>query len=140
MGAFSTPTEPTSFILPDFHSYCTFPLDYHPQGDAVAHESVTWIDTNCPDLNHKQRAALYGLQAGELTAYCYPNCTAERLRVVSDYLNYLFHLDNISDGMMTRETDVLANAVMNAIWFPDAYKPTKDQPAEEITVAKLARE
>lgn len=144
MGACSVATEPTSFILPDLVSHCQFPLIYHPQGDTVAHESVTWLDTNCPDLNPKQRRALHGLQAGELTAYCYPTCTSERLRVVSDFMNYLFHLDNISDGMMTRETDVLADAVMNALWFPENYKPTqtpgKVQPAEEINAAKLARE
>jgi alpha-muurolene/germacrene-A/gamma-muurolene synthase len=136
--------EPTSFILPDLVSHCQFPLVYHPQGDAIAQESVTWLDTNCPDLNPKQRRALRGLQAGELTAYCYPHCTPERLRVVSDFMNYLFHLDNISDGMMTRETDVLADAVMNALWFPEKYMPTqtpgKEQPAEEINPAKLARE
>jgi alpha-muurolene/germacrene-A/gamma-muurolene synthase len=59
-------------------------------------------------------------------------------------MNYLFHLDNISDGMMTRETDVLADAVMNALWFPEKYMPTqtpgKEQPVEEINAAKLARE
>jgi hypothetical protein len=135
---------PTHFILPDLVSHCTFPLTYHPQGDAVALESVNWLDSSCPDLNARQRRALRGLQAGELTAYCYPTCTAERLRVVSDFMNYLFHLDNISDGMMTRETDVLADAVMNALWFPESYRPTsapgKEQAAEEMNAGKLARD
>ncbi|KAL0946496.1 hypothetical protein HGRIS_012714 [Hohenbuehelia grisea] len=141
----STPKEaPTSFILPDLVSHCTFPLIYHPQGDEVALESVTWLDTSCPDLNEKQRKALWGLQAGELTAFCYPTCTAERLRVVSDFMNYLFHLDNISDGMMTRETDVLADSVMNALWFPEQYAPTsapgKEQPEKELNAGQLARD
>ncbi|KAG6817797.1 Alpha-muurolene synthase [Tephrocybe sp. NHM501043] len=59
-------------------------------------------------------------------------------------MNYLFHLDNISDGMMTRETDVLSNVVMNALWFSDRYMPTKragnEQPAEELNPGKLARD
>ena len=42
--------------------------------------------------------------------------------------------------MMTRETDVLADSVMNALWFSDRYMPTKDQPKEEINAGKLARE
>ena len=84
--------KPTSFILPDLVSHCHFPLIYHPNGDAIAHESVTWLDGSCPDLTPKQRRALRGLQAGELTAYCYPTCSSERLRVVSDFMNYLFHL------------------------------------------------
>jgi hypothetical protein len=139
-----TVEEDTHFILPDLVSHCKFPLVYHPQGDEIANQSVTWLDTNCPDLNPKQRQALYGLQAGELTAFCYPYCTPERLRIVSDFMNYLFHLDNISDGMMTKDTDLLSDAVMNALWHSDRYMPTstpgKEQPADEINAGKLARE
>lgn len=136
--------KPKTFRLPDLVSHCKFPLTYHPQGDAVAHQSVTWLASSCPDLTARQRRALHGLQAGELTAYCYPTASAERLRVVSDFMNYLFHLDNISDGMMTRDTDVLADVVMNGLWFPEMYRPThtagKEQPAEEMNAGKLARE
>lgn len=171
MGAFvaNSSTPPTSFILPDLVSHCTFKLSYHVNGDEIAQQSVDWLDSNCPDLNAKQRKALRGLQAGELTAYCYHCTTPERLRVVSDFMNYLFHLyvyycvprddrvvrltrvsflcdrrDNISDGMMTRETDVLSDVVMNALWFSDKYVPTKlagkEQPDEELNPGKLARE
>lgn len=132
--------KPTSFILPDLVSHCKFKLSYHPNGDEVARHSVEWLDTNCPDLNAKQRRALRGLQAGELTAYCYHTTTSERLRVVSDFMNYLFHLDNISDGMMTRETDVLADVVMNALWYSDRYMPTNEQTSEELNPGKLARD
>lgn len=83
---------PDHFILPDLVSHCTFPLVYHRKGDAVAKESVRWLDANCPVLNNKRRRALYGLQAGELTAFCYNTAEKKRLRVVSDFMNYLFHL------------------------------------------------
>jgi hypothetical protein len=136
--------QSTSFIIPDLVSHCTFPLSYNVHGDEIAKQSVEWLDSNCPDLNAKQRRALRGLQAGELTAYCYHTASAERLRVVSDFMNYLFHLDNISDGMMTRETDVLADVVMNALWFTDKYMPTnsvgKEQPKAELNPGKLARD
>jgi len=56
----------------------------------------------------------------------------------------LYYRDNISDGMMTRETDVLADAVMNALWFTDKYMPTthlgKEQPKAELNPGKLARD
>jgi len=46
--------------------------------------------------------------------------------------------------MMTRETDVLANVVMNAVWFTEKYMPTKvsggEQADEELYPGKLARE
>ncbi|TBU35420.1 terpenoid synthase [Dichomitus squalens] len=139
-----TTPVPDHFILPDLVSHCSFPLAYHPHGDAVAAESVRWLDEGCPELSPKARKALYGLQAGELTAYCYPFCSTERLRVVSDFMNYLFHLDNVSDGMMRKGTEELADCVMNALWFPDRYMPTtcegKDQPIEEVSAGKLARD
>lgn len=81
-----------TFIIPDLVSHCKFPLTYNVHGDEVAKESLHWLISNCPDLNDKQRRALCGLQAGELTAYCYTTASAERLRVVADFLGYLFHL------------------------------------------------
>ncbi|KAL0569394.1 Alpha-muurolene synthase [Marasmius crinis-equi] len=132
------------FLLPDLVSHCDFPLVYHPEGDAVAADSVRWMDENCPMLNEKRRKALYGLQAGELTAFCYNYTTPDRLRVVADFLTYLFHLDNISDGMMTGDTHLLGDLVMNALWDTKSYRPThqkgREQPAEEPNAAKLARD
>ncbi|KAG5352979.1 Alpha-muurolene synthase [Termitomyces sp. Mn162] len=138
------PSHPTSFILPDLVSHCTYPLNYHLNGDEIAKQSVEWLQSHCSDMSRKGRRALHGLKAGELAAFCYHNATSERLRVVSDFLTYLFHLDNISDGMMTQETDVLSDVVMNALWFSDRYMPTttsgKEQLAEELNPGKLARE
>ena len=60
------------------------------------------------------------------------------------YSSFFFLRDNISDGMMTRQTDVLADVVMNAVWFSDKYMPTKmpgkEQADEELYPGKLARE
>jgi alpha-muurolene/germacrene-A/gamma-muurolene synthase len=42
--------------------------------------------------------------------------------------------------MMTRETDVLADVVMNALWFTDKYMPTDGQPKVELNPGTLARE
>ncbi|KAL0573670.1 Alpha-muurolene synthase [Marasmius crinis-equi] len=132
------------FILPDLVSHCNYPLSYHEKGDEIASQSVKWLDQNCPILNEKRRKALYGLQAGELTAFCYNTAEPHRLRVISDFMNYLFHLDNISDGMMTNDTDLLADTVMNALWAPQRYRPTmfrgKEQPVEEHNAGKLARD
>ncbi|KAJ7193852.1 terpenoid synthase [Mycena pura] len=134
----------TSFVLPDLVSHCAYQHIYHRDGDVVAQESVDWLDSSCPDLSPKQRKALRGLKAGELTAYCYHTAPTDRLRVISDFMNYLFHLDNISDGMMTRDTEVLSDVVMNALWFNKVYRPTetagKVQPSEELNAGKLARD
>ncbi|KIK51745.1 hypothetical protein GYMLUDRAFT_181084 [Collybiopsis luxurians FD-317 M1] len=126
----------TSFILPDLVSNCPFPVAYHPSGDTIDAESATWFDISCPELSDKRRKALYGLKGGALAAFCYssPDIPDSRLRVVADYLNYLFHLDNISDGMLTNDTQALSDAVMNALRFPDV------EPENELNAAKLARD
>ncbi|KAJ7633071.1 isoprenoid synthase domain-containing protein [Roridomyces roridus] len=126
--------QETSFILPDLVSHCHYSLIYHPDGDVVAQQSVDWLDSACPELSAKQRKALHKLKAGELTAYCYNSAPTAILRVISDFLNYLFHLDNISDGMFERDTEKLAHVVMNALWFPYASRP------EETSATKLARD
>ncbi|CCM04708.1 uncharacterized protein FIBRA_06895 [Fibroporia radiculosa] len=135
---------PTSFVLPDLIAHCTFPLTRHPDGEAIAAASDRWLDDNCPDLSPKKRAAIYTLKSGILTAHCYPNATASRLRIVADFLIYLFHLDNISDAMAERGTEQLADAVMNAHWFPERYAPThfqgKEQPEGEYSASRLARD
>lgn len=111
------PVQPTSFMLPDLVAHCTFPLSYHPNGDDIAQQSVTWLDTNCPDLTLKQRRALRGLQAGELTAYCYNTTTPERLRVVSDFMNYLFHLlvPLLSSYMVLKHTYMSTTGTISAM-------------------------
>jgi hypothetical protein len=79
-------------------------------------------------------------QAGQLTSLCYPYAPDDRFRIICDFIGFLFHLDNISDGMMKKETDLLGDVVMNTLWFPNCYNPCKRQPAEEQSAGKLARE
>ncbi|KAH9928495.1 terpenoid synthase [Epithele typhae] len=119
--------KPAQFALPDLVGHCTFPLTYHPAGDATAAASVAWLASSSPEIAGSPRAlrALHGLRAGELTAMCYPTCAPERLRVVSDFMYFLFRLDDISDGMVRAGTQALADAVMNALWFPDRFLPTE---------------
>ena len=140
-----TPTvlEPTFFVLPDFlFHYCPFPLTFYDGSDAVVAESLNWILSYSSHFTQRKVAAVQGLKAGVLAAYCYNNCTSGRLRVVSDFLNYLFHLDDVSDGYLARDAEGLANLVMNAFEWPDYFRPIRGQPdgVEENNAAKIARE
>ncbi|KAJ7207894.1 terpenoid synthase [Mycena pura] len=129
-----------SYILPDLVSHCAYPLIYHPDGDLVEQETIAWLESSCPDLSLKQRKALRGLQAGKFVAYGYHAAPTDRLRIIADYVAYLFHLDNISDGMMARDTEFLSHTVMNALWFSEKYRPTERQPSEELNAGKMARD
>ncbi|KAG6876646.1 Alpha-muurolene synthase [Termitomyces sp. T159_Od127] len=140
-------SEPASFILPaNLLTCCNYPLTYHPNGDEIAKQSVEWLESSCPDLSTQGRRALLGLQAGNFVAFCYNTASSERLRVVSDFANYLFFLDNISDGMVTQESDVktLSEVVMEALSPSDVLmhttSPEKKRPAEDPVPGKLARD
>jgi len=136
--------ESSFIVLPDLISCCPFSLTYHDDGDAVEADSLEWMISNSPQFTQKQVTAMRGLQAGRLTAYCYNNCTSDRLRVVSDFMFYLFHLDNISDGYLARDALGLGNCVMNAFEWPDDYRPIRSQQGgiqvQETNAAKFARE
>lgn len=125
MSPFSQADSATSFILPDLVSHCSFPLSYNVHGDEVAKQSVDWLDTNCPDLTAKQRRALRGLQAGELTAYCYHTASAERLRVVSDFMNYLFHLYDFFFLVLWHAANFIPETILAMGWWPE--RPTSFQ-------------
>jgi hypothetical protein len=89
-------------------------------------------------------AAMHGLKAAELSAYTYNNCAPDHLRVVSDYMNYLFILDDVSDGYLARDAEAFGHCVMNAFEWPDDYRPICDQQGgiqiQENNAAKLTRE
>ncbi|KAL0957482.1 hypothetical protein HGRIS_001275 [Hohenbuehelia grisea] len=56
------------------------------------------------------------------TSMCYPNAGAPQLRVCCDFMNYLFHLDNLSDDMDASGTTATANAVLNALYNPTMHQ------------------
>jgi Terpene synthase family 2, C-terminal metal binding len=66
----------------------------------------------------KKRDVFHGLKAGLLSAMCYPDAGCPQLRVVNDYLTYLFHLDNLSDDMDNRGTRATADVVLNSLYHP----------------------
>lgn len=128
------------FVLSDLVGHCTFPLCFHQHGDITSARS--WLDVGCPEFTPKPRSALCGLGSGVLTAYRYSYAkNDERLRVVSDFMNLLFHLDN---GVRRTGMEELADPVTNAVWFPERYLSTsalgKPRSEEECSAGKLARE
>jgi hypothetical protein len=132
----------TTIRLPNIHT--PFPLAYHKNGDAIAAASDHWFENGCRSFTEDKRRRLYGLKAGQLTAYCYHNTDDHRLRVVCDFMNFLFHLDDISDDLKTTETVALSDVVMNAFASPHSYRGIlpdgRRLPEEEPEASKLARE
>ena len=53
---------------------------------------------------------------------CYPYAELDRLRVCCDFMNYLFHLDDLSDEMTHLGTRSFADDIMNSLYFSDAHE------------------
>ena len=137
-------TSTTSeFELPDLFSCCPFPAIYHKNGDAISAISEKWFENSCRVFTEDMRRHIRGLMAGQLTAFCYNQCSDDRLRIVCDFMLTLFLLDDLSDDLMTKDTEILADVVMNAMNFPESYRPTqskgKVQPQVESDASRLTR-
>ncbi|KAF8507833.1 terpenoid synthase [Hysterangium stoloniferum] len=113
------PTQ-TSFLLPQIS--CPFNVSYHPNGDVVAAASDKWFEGGSDHFTEAKRRRLYEIKAGQLTAYCYNDADDNRLRVVCDFINILFHLDDLFDNLSTRDTVAFSDVVMNALTSPHAYR------------------
>jgi hypothetical protein len=139
-----TPTvlEPNFLVLPDLVSHCPFSPTFHDDGNAVAAESLNWILSSSPHFTQNKVTAMRGLKAAELCAYCYNNCPSDRLRVASDFMNLLFHLDDVSDGYLARDAEGFAHMIMNEFERPDSFLllPGQLDGVQENRAAKLARE
>ncbi|KAF8580583.1 terpenoid synthase [Ramaria rubella] len=138
-------TFSTSFFrLPDLISHCPFRPAYHKNGDILAAASGKWFENGRHGLTEDMRRHVRESRFGQLAAYCYNECEDHRFRVVCDFLNVLFLLDDFSDDLKTKDTEILADVVMNAFTFPQFYRPThtkgKEQPDNEPDLSRLTRD
>lgn len=114
------PARPDKIVLPDLVAHCPFALRTNPHGAAVARASERWISKR-GNLNRAQRARVRGLQAGLLTAMCWPDARAHELKVCADFLTYLFHLDDLTDDMDGRGAGRTADVVLTALYHPHRF-------------------
>ena len=113
--------RPSDLIFPDLITPCPYPLRVNPQCQLASAESKQWLLRGCR-LKKKKRAAFHGLKGGLLTAMCYPLAEYDELRVCCDWINYLFHLDNICDEMDDRTTVSTASEIIGALRDPHNFQ------------------
>lgn len=119
-------------VLPDLVSHCTFKLRVNRHRKQVTTETKKWLFRD-GNLLGKKREAYHGLKAGLLTSMCYPDSGYYQLRVVNDFMTYLFHLDNLSDDMDNRGTRTTADEVLNSLYHPHTWQSS-------ARVGKMTRE
>lgn len=134
---------PRMFLMPDLVSHCTFDLRVHEELPRAVWECKAWM-INGSNISRSEKSlnSLHGLKAGglflnlpslcllfsldlclELTCACYPLAPLHKLRVCCDFMNWLFHLDDLSDDMDDGSTVAIGNEVMATYYHPDTYDP-----------------
>ncbi|OAX38874.1 terpenoid synthase [Rhizopogon vinicolor AM-OR11-026] len=86
-------SEPKVFILPDLVSNCHYPLRMNPHCYPVSRASNKWLIDELR-LVEPRSTQIIGFRVGEFSAACYSNTDAFRLRVYSDYMGWLFAMDD----------------------------------------------
>ncbi|KAI0635875.1 terpenoid synthase [Trametes polyzona] len=112
------------FILPDLVSHCQYPQRINQYASEVARASERLLLDEAK-FSKDRREAFLGLRAGELTAACYPDADADKLQVASDFMNFLFTLDDWSDEFNAEDTYGLAECVMRALDDPAGFETDK---------------
>lgn len=130
--AVAGPSAPSKILIPDLVSHCDFPLRTNRHRKQATVECKQWLFRG-GNLSDRKRNAFHGLKAGLLTSMCYAKAGYPQLRVCCDFMNWLFHMDNISDDMNNRGTAITGIDVMNAFWLPDKHMPV-------TRVGKMAKE
>ena len=120
-----------SFLLPDFISYCHYPLRSNPHEREVTQASESWLLATA-NLNEKKRRAFVDLNASGLAAVCYPDADSDHLRVVADFINYLFKLDDWTDEFAAKDVGGMRDCVLGALRDPKGFQTDKG-------VGKLAK-
>ncbi|KAF8524715.1 terpenoid synthase [Hysterangium stoloniferum] len=136
------PTQ-SSFLLPQIS--CPFPASYHPNGDAIAAAADKWFEGGCYHFAEARRRRINELKAGRLAAYCWNRAIDDsRLRIICDFLNVFFHMDDLSDHLSTSEAATSSEVAMNALASPHAYRTVlpsgRKLPEVEPETSKLLRD
>lgn len=118
------PRAPRKFILPDLVSYCPYSQRLNQHAATVSRASESWLLAEA-DFSATRKEAFLGLRAGLLTAVCYPDAEADQLQVVSDFMSFLFTLDDWSDAFDADDNYGLAQCVMCALDDPVGFQTSK---------------
>ncbi|KAG2073063.1 terpene synthase, partial [Suillus decipiens] len=102
----------SQFILPDLINDCHYPLRKSTHHHEVSRASDQWL-TNIAQLVEPEIRGYIDMDAGAFAAVCYPDADAFHLRVCSDFLNWLFIIDDwmeydVLDVQRARESCISA--------------------------------
>ncbi|EJU00296.1 terpenoid synthase [Dacryopinax primogenitus] len=115
-----TANRPRTLILPDLVSYCSFDLAINEGCEVCSADSIEWI-ASFGDLSEKQRASMASIKLGTLAAMSWPSCDIHGLRIGADFMNYVFWLDDYTDGLQHTEALRVREVVVDILRQPEAH-------------------
>ncbi|KEP51734.1 terpene synthase family, metal-binding domain protein [Rhizoctonia solani 123E] len=133
MSEFPTPqlvssaTLPDHLQLPDVSTYTgkVFGLKINPHHQQAEIESYAWFDSY--DIHSgSRRQKFFDSGFGLMTAMCYPDCDSAHLRVVTDFVLWLFSFDDLTDAGGLDSIQGMKRAVgvtMNVLRDPTSPPP-----------------
>ena len=120
----------TMIKFPDLITPIPFTMHINPLTKAVSEESDAWM-VDLANFDEEQSRKFAGLNAGLLCGMCYARCGHDELRVCTDFMSFLFNLDDWTDEFDTTGTKGVADCVMNTLYHPHTYH--SDAVAAKLT-------
>ncbi|KAJ6569008.1 isoprenoid synthase domain-containing protein [Mycena capillaripes] len=107
--------------LPDLLSHCPFSHRKNRYRRLASARTKQWFFNGDTTLHHKQWESFKGLNPALLAAVCYPEAGYPQLQLCSDFMLYLFFLDNLSDELDKGDTTTVANLVLSCFYNPYTF-------------------
>ncbi|KIK65236.1 hypothetical protein GYMLUDRAFT_240528 [Collybiopsis luxurians FD-317 M1] len=108
-----------SYQFPDFFSRCSYALRFNRYEKAVSVKLKQWFYRYSTGVTPPWELQNFDAQKYALFAsVCFPDVGHPQLRVCADVIAYLFHVDDLTDGMDDDGTRGTAEQIMNAFRNP----------------------
>lgn len=117
----SSDCEPAGFILPDLLNDCCYPLRMNPHSHHVSRASEEWLFTEA-HIVEPEISKFRALRAHELTASFFPDVDASHLRILSDFMNWSFMLDDYLDDCDIDDARRMRECCISAFRDPINYR------------------
>ncbi|KZT54879.1 terpenoid synthase [Calocera cornea HHB12733] len=118
----ATASNSDSVVIPDLVNMAPFKFLINPLDPVTSPASDRWLEAPGTLTTKKMRIAQKGLNAGLLGSMCWPDLQdKERLQVCADFVNYLFHLDDLTDEMDAKNANSVREAVIDVLDKPEKW-------------------
>ncbi|EPQ52916.1 hypothetical protein GLOTRDRAFT_131208 [Gloeophyllum trabeum ATCC 11539] len=103
--------------LPDLEYICPFPLLCNPLYEAARGESSAWVETFAHYAdNPRKRAFLRSSDLKRMASFAYPIADYEALRVICDWFNGIFVVDELTDDQTEEEAAKTMRAHLDGLF------------------------